>query len=106
MESTSRSAGVIVMMDWDGWGMGGWGYALMALGMIAFWGLLIAGIVLLVRAFAGAPRGERAAPPQGFSSAEELLAQRYARGEIDTEEYRTRLDILQRGRVSGPGTRA
>ena len=32
-----------------GYGMGGWGYALMAIGMILFWGAVIYGIAALVR---------------------------------------------------------
>ena len=37
------------MMYGYGNGIGGWGYALMAIGMILFWGAVIYGIVALVR---------------------------------------------------------
>ena len=84
-----------------GWGWG-WGW-LMLLGMIGFWGLLIALIVLLVRR-SGPP--ERREPerwreegrPERWRrrpSPEEVLAERFARGEIDHEEYRQRLQVLR-----------
>jgi len=44
------------MMYW-GNGMGGWGYVLMMVSMLLFWGLLIAGVVLLVR-YVGSDRGQ------------------------------------------------
>ena len=37
------------MMYWYGNGTGGWGYALMAIGMVLFWGAVIFGIAALVR---------------------------------------------------------
>jgi putative membrane protein len=63
--------------------------------MVLFWGgLLAAGVYFLRR------RPARTAGP----SAEEVLAERYARGEIDAEEYRQRRVVLrereQRGRTS------
>jgi hypothetical protein len=36
-------------MYWYGSGIGGWGYALTAIGMVLFWGAVIYGIVALVR---------------------------------------------------------
>ena len=62
----------------------------MTLGMIAFWGVLALGIVLLVRSVRGTP-GAQAAP----RSPEQLLAERFARGEIDENEYLGRLTALQ-----------
>jgi len=62
-----------------GYGMG-WGWFGFIL-MIAFWVLVILGIVYLVKAIAG----------RGASSKEEtpldILKKRYARGEIDAEEF-------------------
>lgn len=43
-------------MCWYGWygpGMGGWGYALMTVSTVLFWGLLILGIVALIRYLRG-----------------------------------------------------
>ncbi|MFL6072550.1 MAG: SHOCT domain-containing protein [Mycobacteriales bacterium] len=65
----------------------------MATGMVLFWGLLILALVLLVRAVGnqGAQGGGRGADAP---TPERLLAERFARGEIDDEEYRRRLAIL------------
>ncbi|WP_424533580.1 SHOCT domain-containing protein [Sphaerisporangium viridialbum] len=78
--------------------MNGWGYALMTLSMVVFWGLVITGIVLLVRYLTRTAQG-----PGGSAvpSADEVLAQRYARGEIDAEEYRTRLSTLHDTHMPG-----
>jgi len=44
---------------------------------------------------------------QGASSAEQTLAQRYANGDIDEQEYRARLEVLRANRPQfGPGPRA
>lgn len=82
------------MMFWNG-NMGGWGYALMVISFVLFWGAVIAGIVLLARALGPASQGRN----NGLHSryAEDLLAERYARGEIDETEYIARLDVLRRG---------
>lgn len=84
------------MMWWYGPGTGGWAMALMGIGMVLFWALIVLGLIALVRYLqtaGGQPREVRATP-------EELLAERFARGEIDEQEYRLRLDTLH-GR-SGP----
>lgn len=70
--------------------MSGWAWAFMGLGSVLFWAALIIGIVVLVRHF----RGSNALGSGSRSSAEELLAQRFARGEIDEAEYRQRLAVL------------
>jgi putative membrane protein len=72
--------------EW-GWGMhpmawmwGAWGLGMMLM-MLVFWGLVIAGIVLGIRWLAR--RGDGRRP----DSALEILRQRYARGEINREEF-------------------
>jgi putative membrane protein len=60
----------------------GWGWAGMGLGMLLFWVLLIAAIVLLFRSSSG-PGGGRSHE----RSALDLLKERYARGEIEREEF-------------------
>jgi putative membrane protein len=75
---------MVTMMYWYGSGMSGWGYALMTVSMILFWGAVIFGLVMLVRHF-----GRSGQPP------ERLLAERFARGEIGEEEYRQRLAVLR-----------
>jgi putative membrane protein len=52
----------------------------MGIGMLLFWGLLIAAIVILIRRSLGA-RG------CGEKSALDLLKERYARGEIERDEF-------------------
>jgi putative membrane protein len=90
---------MITMMYWYGSGMSGWGYALMTVSMVLFWGAVIFGIVMLVRYFgrSGQPPAEPRSPQslESPQSPERLLAERFARGEIDEEEYRRRLAVLQ-----------
>jgi putative membrane protein len=75
-----------------GWEGGSWGHMwTMGLFWIVMLVAAVALIVWLVRAGSGGGgTGQR-------PSAEELLRERYARGEIDDEEYRKRLDELRRG---------
>ncbi len=74
-------------MFWYGDHASGWGWALMSIGMVLVWGLVITGIVLLIRSVASS----RNQPSQ---TPEQLLAERFARGEIDQDEYFRRLDAL------------
>ncbi|MFI9626030.1 SHOCT domain-containing protein [Streptomyces sp. NPDC052042] len=88
------------MMWYGGWGWGGW--FLMAVVTVVFWALLIAGAVALTHYVTGG-RGRRPGPPPGEAGwggrrAEDLLAERFARGEIDDEEYRRRLTVLREQR--------
>jgi putative membrane protein len=81
------------MMYWYGNGMAGWGYAAIGLANILFWVLLIAGGVAAFRHFGG-PQASRVgrAPAMG---PEQVLADRFARGEIDADEYHHRLATLR-----------
>ncbi|WP_439957226.1 SHOCT domain-containing protein [Nocardia inohanensis] len=79
-------------MFWYDHGMNGWGYAWMGLGMVVFWALLIGGLVLVVRLVAG--DRDRSPWPPG-PTAEQLLAQRFARGEIDEREFAGRIAALR-----------
>ena len=81
------------MMFWYGTGVNGWGYALMSIGMVLFWGLVIVGIIALVRYLARSGQ-HTTPPPQVRATPEQVLAERFARGEIDEQEYRQRLDTL------------
>ena len=64
---------------WDGTGMGTWGG--MGVGMVLFWGLIIALIVFVVRSLGNdAARGGDKTPIQ-------MLKERYARGEIGKDEF-------------------
>ena len=82
------------MMMWFGNNMSGWGYAGMGIGMVLFWALIIVGIVALARYGFGTPPGTR--PPAELGpTPEELLAARFARGEIEEAQYRERLTVLR-----------
>ena len=86
------------------WGHGwGWGYWLgTGITMILFWALVILAIVALVRYLLGTTRGPgRGGPGGGQTRAEEVLAERFARGEIDEEEYKRRLEVLRPSRNAG-----
>ncbi|PVZ14778.1 SHOCT domain-containing protein [Actinomycetospora cinnamomea] len=80
------------MMWWYGPGMNGWGFGLMTVSMVLFWALIIVGIVALIRWM-----GRSGQAPTSRPTAEQLLDERFARGEIDDEEYRHRRDLMSRG---------
>lgn len=93
----------------------GWGaWVLGILLTIAFWGLLITAVIWLIRSLRRpGPRasyGGPAAPaapgwPGGphVPPAEQILAERFARGEIGEDEYRARLTTLRGGPTAPPG---
>lgn len=70
--------------------MSGWGWVATSISAIAFWALAIAVIVLLARSL----RSERAQQPP--KTPEQVLADRFSRGEIDEAEYHDRLAALRR----------
>ena len=75
-----------------GWGWGGW--ILMALVMVIFWAAVITAVVLAIRYLAGEGSQRNQASAGSARPAEDVLAQRYARGEIDDDEFRQRLTLL------------
>ncbi|MFE4599706.1 SHOCT domain-containing protein [Kitasatospora indigofera] len=86
------------MMDWNDGGMSGWGWFGMSLGMLLITVLLVIGGVLIFRALDRstthlAPPTSPTAP--GPTPPEQLLAERFARGEIDDQDYRKRLAALR-----------
>lgn len=85
-----------------GWGnhMGDWGagwWILMAVGMVLFWGLVIVGIVWLVRSLGWGQHAHASA------SALDILDRRLATGEISPDEYGERRALL-RGAGTGQDT--
>jgi putative membrane protein len=73
-------------MHWyyGGFGWGGW--VVMTLSMVVFWGLVVYAVVALTR-------GDR--KPDAPKDPLRILDERFARGEIDEEEYRRHHDTLQ-----------
>lgn len=73
-----------------GWGLG-IGGALMALSMVLFWLLIIGVVVLAVRGLSGSVAYRETKP-----TALDALKERYAKGEIDTQEFEERKRNLER----------
>lgn len=72
------------MMWWHGtWSWSAW--LAMTVTWVAFWALIIWAVVTVVRSLGSGPSRR----------ADEILAERFARGEIDEEEYRRRRELLR-----------
>ena len=71
----------------------GW-WIVMMIGMVAFWALVIVGIVWLVRTSAAGGGVSR-------RSAREVLDERLAQGEIEVDEYERRLAAIEGRRGGG-----
>lgn len=86
---------------WDGggWGWGGW--LLMAMMMVLFWGAVIAAVIAFVRYSGRGHDGHGHHAPssagRGQDQALRILEERFARGEIDSDEYTQRRDLLRAG---------
>ena len=84
------------MMMWYG-SNGGWGgWLLMTIAMVLFWALIITAVVLIVRYLISQRPTDISAG--SARTPEEVLAERYARGEIDDDEYQRRLALLHQNR--------
>jgi putative membrane protein len=80
------------MMPMHRWGMG-WLWMLMG---IAFWILVILALVYLVKYLIQATRRGEGLSPPASGTALDILKERYARGEIDREEFQSRKkDLLE-----------
>ncbi len=84
-------------------------FVLMILGMFLGLALLVILIWALVRWLnsLAAPRADRSVGQSSGNSAEDVLRERYARGEIDTatfEDMRRHLDPSSSGAFGGPGS--
>lgn len=92
------------LAHWEGGSPGPW-----VLLLPLFWAAVIAGAVVLLRRtvwrgrgpWHGGPSRRGHAPGDGRESAADLLARRFAAGEIDEDEYWLRLSVLNEGK-SGP----
>jgi putative membrane protein len=85
---------VAQMMDRDQWHGGGhgWGWLIGLAVLVLLVGLTVWAVIRITQSRA-TPPGAAAPPPR--RSAEAVLADRLARGEIDADEYRKRLAVLR-----------
>jgi putative membrane protein len=80
------------MMHWGGdFGMGFGGGGIF---MILFWILIIMGVVYLVKILIGGTSGEE----KKSESVQEVLAKRFAKGEMSKEEFEDAMVILKRNK--------
>jgi putative membrane protein len=85
-------------------GTGGW--VVMVIGMVLFWTVAAILVIALIRHLNRNPHhyghdhGHDSAQgrPASWQSAEQTLAERFARGEIDEDEYQRRLTTLRESR--------
>jgi putative membrane protein len=75
-----------VLVQHSGWGPGGW-WPLIPIVWAVFWTVVVIVAVTVWR--------RRGAGWPGQPSAAAVLAERYARGEIDEDEFRLRLAVLK-----------
>ena len=74
-----------------GWGVGGW---IMVALMLLFWLVVVGGIVAAI-VFAGRSSRSSARDVPTHREAEQILHERFARGEIDEDEYVARRTALR-----------
>lgn len=77
-----------------GAGPGWFGWVMMTFAMLVFWGVLVFGAVALYRSVRREDGGSRSAGEEPMR----LLEERFARGEIDADEFARRRDLLRSGR--------
>jgi putative membrane protein len=78
----------VPMMYWSDPGWLGW--TVMTVGMVAFWVLIAVAIAALI----GAGRRDSTTPQRHPEDARRVLDERFARGEIDEDDYHHRRELL------------
>ena len=85
------------MMYWHDGSPGWGGWVLMSVMMVLFWGALIFAGVAVWKALSRDNRSSSRTDP-AKSDPELLLDERFARGEIDEDDYKRRRELLHAGR--------
>jgi putative membrane protein len=81
----------------NGWGYSGMGagaWTIMVFAMLVFWALVAFGIVAFFRRSSSTPSSDESS----HDTPEKLLRARFARGEIEEAEFRTRMAALKEHR--------
>jgi putative membrane protein len=78
------------MMWYSSGGMEWWGWLLGAMGMVAFWGVIIWAVWYFVTGQTRRPSQDSGSP----GDARRILDERLARGEIDPDEYGHLRDLI------------
>ena len=89
------------MMDWHtgAWSAGDW--VAMSLMMAAFWGIIAALVVWVVHSLSNKPSPTSSSQRQP-ASPDDVLADRFARGDINEDEFTSRRAVLHgTGRPAG-----
>jgi putative membrane protein len=73
-----------------GWGYGGW---FMGIINIIFWVVVIIGVFYLIKYLSSSSK--QSGQPTGTDSALDILRERYARGEINREEFEEKKKVLK-----------
>lgn len=74
-------------------GMSGWGYILMTAALLVIISMVVAAALVLIRS--GATARRPAPDAMRRRDAERIIEQRFALGEVDQDEFRSRMDVLQ-----------
>jgi putative membrane protein len=90
------------MMWWWNTGWSWWGWFGMTLSMVVVWGLVIWAVIMLVRYLT--PPANKVLTDARRDTPGETLANRFARGEIDEQEYEHRLAVLLKSSDSRTST--
>jgi putative membrane protein len=93
-----------MMGGWDGGMMGTFSWLWMLIPLLFWGGLLVLIAWAVVRIFPGGYAGgvrregsAEAGAEAGAKSAEDILRERFARGEVSAEEYQERIRVLRGG---------
>ena len=80
------------MMGWYDGGTGWAGWLVMVVAMVAFWGLVVFAVVALFR---GIGKTDQRAQQMSGRDPLQILDERFARGELDLDDYHARQDVLR-----------